>query len=594
MKDNKSGIKTEETPKLHNRVTVQVAGMNIIILITFALIIGLTLLSSKSMVEMMGSISDMQRTMLKQEATLKHDLDSIETTVTTIMVMANFQQGGLDEQEEILHTLHAELQENLAMLRSGASALQNNEALTVLDQMDQYAASLIEDTSIIASGFVSGDQDSAWAVLGGGYSDEVAKMRDGISELEVLVDGSLDVMVIYINSLFDSITVGSCIGATIVIAFIILNFLVTFLTVSRSITKISGEMSQIISAIKEGRGNLTARIQTKAKNELMYIVNGFNEFISTQQSIMKEVKNGTVVLTESSNDMMFRIQKTNENVTSTSAALQELAASMESVAGTAEIINDKVSDVRTAADVISEGAAEGRKRATEIQNEAILIRQNATQKKQDAGAKMQELSVVLEQSIKESEQVKQINELTSNILSIASQTNLLALNASIEAARAGEAGRGFAVVAGEINQLASDSRDTAGSIQEISIQVTQAVKTLSDNAMDVLDFINNTVLADYDVYVETGNKYEETASVIENMLKGFADQVEDLNRIMGEMESSVVSITNAVEESSSAINLSATNSADIVEEIQGIGDAMERNNNVTGQLSASTQRFVQI
>ena len=205
---------------------------------------------------------------------------------------------------------------------------------------------------------------------------------------------------------------------------------------------------------------------------------------------------------------------------------------------------------------------------------------------------MQELSVILEQSIKDSEQVKQINELTNDILSIASQTNLLALNASIEAARAGEAGRGFAVVADEINELASNSRDTAGSIQEISIQVTQAVKALSDNAMDVLDFINHTVLADYDVFEETGNKYENTASVIEKMLLGFADQVDDLNRIMGEMENSVVSITTAVEESSSAINLSAVNSTEIVEEIQGISDAMERNNDVTGQLSSSTQRFV--
>ncbi|MCR4675569.1 MAG: hypothetical protein K5675_11190, partial [Lachnospiraceae bacterium] len=60
------------------------------------------------------------------------------------------------------------------------------------------------------------------------------------------------------------------------------------------------------------------------------------------------------------------------------------------------------------------------------------------------------------------------------------------------------------------------------------------------------------------------------------------------------METAVSSITVSVEESSSAINMSAANSTEIVEEIQGIGDAMERNNDVTGQLSASTERFVQL
>nr|MCR5547087.1 methyl-accepting chemotaxis protein [Lachnospiraceae bacterium] len=229
-----------------------------------------------------------------------------------------------------------------------------------------------------------------------------------------------------------------------------------------------------------------------------------------------------------------------------------------------------------------------------IQKEAVQIKEDATQKKENTGAKMQELSTVLAQSVKDSEQVKQINDLTNDILDIASQTNLLALNASIEAARAGEAGKGFAVVADEISALAANSRDTAGNIQEISNSVTQAVKTLSDNAMEVLDFINEVVLGDYDSFVETGDKYEDTAEIIEAMLADFVDKADNLNVIMEEMETAVSSITVSVEESSSAINMSAANSTEIVEEIQGIGDAMERNNDVTGQLSASTERFVQL
>lgn len=57
--------------------------------------------------------------------------------------------------------------------------------------------------------------------------------------------------------------------------------------------------------------------------------------------------------------------------------------------------------------------------------------------------------------------LKELVQNNDEVVSIASQTNLLALNASIEAARAGEAGRGFAVVADEINNLATESSDTA-------------------------------------------------------------------------------------------------------------------------------------
>lgn len=270
--------------------------MNIIILTAFVLTIGITLFSVRLMVDMMGSINSLQRTMLKQEATLKQDLDSIESTVSKLIIMVTLEQDGIEEQIKVMHTLHAELQENLSMLYSEVSDIQNQEALAILHQMDHYTLSLIENTSTIADGFAFGDQDSAWAALSGGYSEEIAKMRDSISELEALIDSSLDGMTMYISSQFTNISIASSAGGGVVIAFIIMNFLVTFLTVSRLITKISGEINQIISDIKDGKGNLTARIQTVAKNELMYLVNGFNEFINTLQNIMKEVKDGTVVL----------------------------------------------------------------------------------------------------------------------------------------------------------------------------------------------------------------------------------------------------------------------------------------------------------
>lgn len=69
----------------------------------------------------------------------------------------------------------------------------------------------------------------------------------------------------------------------------------------------------------------------------------------------------------------------------------------------------------------------------------------------------------------------ELGQNNEEVVSIASQTNLLALNASIEAARAGEAGRGFAVVAGEINHLATNSRDTATKSNQSQEKIQESI-----------------------------------------------------------------------------------------------------------------------
>ncbi len=375
-----------------------------------------------------------------------------------------------------------------------------------------------------------------------------------------------------------------------IIAFLFWNYR----QVGRKVNQMAEEINDIISDITNHKGDLTVRINTKTSSELVHIKDGFNLFIETLQIVLKDVKDGTISLTSSSEDMTNQIRLASDNITNTSAALEELSASMQNVAETAQIMNRNLEDVKTATNNINDGVEDGTAKAEEIRAEAIEIKNEAENKKNNTGSKMEALSAVLEQSVRDSEKVSQISELTNVILDIAAQTNLLALNASIEAARAGEAGKGFAVVAGEISSLAENSRQTAGNIQNISSEVTAAVKSLADNAMQVLDFINTTVLGDYDAFVDTGERYEETAKIINEMLDGISAQTNSLSMIMNEMGNSVLSISESVDQATDAIGQSAENAQDIVDEISGISSSMDITSEVTEKLNSSTKQFVNI
>ena len=460
-----------------------------------------------------------------------------------------------------------------------------------VDNLRASAEALVAAAGAMENFIISGDFNGAIGCVSGDYGTSLGATYDALDSIDEGLNSLSDGFGAYLDGYIAEVFLKGYIVMALVVALIILSFVLSFVRINKTILGISYELQAIINNINKGKGDLTARINTKTKTELALISDCINQFLGTLQGVIRDVKDGATVLTSSADSVIVKIQSASDNVTNTSAAMEELAASMENVATTTGDLHDRLSLVKEATDAIDEEARAGSEKANEIKAEADSIKREANAKKENTGTKMEELSKVLEESVKESEQVNQIGDLTNEILDIASQTNLLALNASIEAARAGEAGKGFAVVADEISTLAANSRDTAGNIQEISAKVTTAVKTLSDNAVQVIDFINQNVLADYDAFVDTGAKYENTATMIDEMLATFTEKANNLNGVMAEMADRIESISNSVNESSNAISMSATATTEIVGEIQGINDAMDQNNDVTKQLNASTQKF---
>ncbi|WP_022853382.1 methyl-accepting chemotaxis protein [Thermodesulfatator atlanticus] len=107
---------------------------------------------------------------------------------------------------------------------------------------------------------------------------------------------------------------------------------------------------------------------------------------------------------------------------------------------------------------------------------------------------------------------EKIGEVSKLIGTIADQTNLLALNASIEAARAGEAGKGFAVVANEVKELAKQTGDSVEEIDRIVYELQNHVKMVSEAIENTRETMDQIVEAAASV---AASIEEQTATVAE-------------------------------------------------------------------------------
>ncbi len=581
-----------------------VTGMNVISYVALLLLFILTIVSVIAQMNNMSSTAQDSAELIEG---LMDDIRVFEVDMRIIdndgFAMAAMYDtikglGQLETKIPEMKNCLTEMDEAVEGMVSGFTAISGFSGNTVgLDAANKikelYTPYRDEYVRVIEAG-EKGDVDTIVAVVYGEASGNLEGLKEQLSIMDEEIKKGQSESKAKVAANTSSALALVNIVTLIYIAAIAISLFINYRTVGKKVNSIAAEINNIIDDINHDKGDLTVRLQTETSSELVNVKNGFNHFIETLQGVLKEVKDGTVVLTESSDNMTRQIHLASDNITNTSAALEELSASMQNVSETAGTIDQRLNEVRNATNNINSGVNEGVSKAEEIRNEAVDIKNDAQSKKDNTGNKMETLSQVLEQSVKDSEKVAQISELTNVILDIASQTNLLALNASIEAARAGEAGKGFAVVAEEISSLAENSRQTAGNIQIISNEVTTAVKSLADNAMHVLDFINSTVLSDYDSFVDTGEKYESTASFINDVLDHISDQTKQLNAIMNEMTEAVSSITDSVHQSSDAINQSAGNSQDIVDEITGISTAMDTNNDVTDRLNTSTKKFVNI
>lgn len=417
--------------------------------------------------------------------------------------------------------------------------------------------------------------------------EAVIGANEELTDLTTDIDYLLERIDIKIEGtyIFDIILVALAIAITIIAIIISMHMIVA------PTKKVCKTLQEIVDGIQNNEGDLTTRINVKTNDEIGQIAIGVNSFIEVLQKHMSAMRDDSETMMASAEKIMNQVDASNENITSVSSATQELAASMQEVSATIQQIADGSASVLQNAEDISKDADSQAATIAEIKSRVDVMRTNVLHNKKATTDVIENIENVLEVSVKESRSVGKIQELTNDILSIAGQTNLLALNASIEAARAGEAGKGFAVVAEEIRILADNCQQTANSIQDISNVVIAAVGQLSNNASELLTFVNNNVMKDYDSFAEIANQYYQDTDTMNGMLTSFATEASQMASTMNSMNSGINDIAVTMDESARAVSTVAADASNLVSAIMDIQTETAKNKEISDDIAAQVGCF---
>lgn len=461
---------------------------------------------------------------------------------------------------------------------------------------------------IICENYTSLDKEcgNVMAYSAAGKNEEAYKTANGsIAKYSNNIEKAISSMREHVNSVtqeerksLESTYRASVVTCTFTIAISIIALLfVVFAVVTmviKPLLRTQKEINGIIVNIDNKKGDLTQRVTPINNAEVDAVGKGINVFMTKLQAIFKAVVTNSARMERVVDDVRQSVQTSNSSVSDLSALTEELSATMQDISENASVINTNTDNVAKEVELIAEKTDELTGYTKDMKAHAQSMESVARTNMESTDRKVSEILEVLQKAIEDSNSVKQVNSLTNDILNIASQTNLLALNASIEAARAGEAGRGFAVVASEISQLAAASQEAANNIQRINAVVTNSVTNLSDNANGLVSYINDSILPEFERFVESGVEYNDKASFIEGTMTDFKEKTDSLKQSMLEISSSINTISHAINEGVNGVVSAADSTQLIVEDMDNISHKMDENYEIADSLKKETSIFIKL
>ncbi len=364
---------------------------------------------------------------------------------------------------------------------------------------------------------------------------------------------------------------------SVLVGFVLMIIMCVLLNVViRKLLKPMGVMKSFIREKVIGEEN--CRAHKSEVEEISYLLHELEErFIA----VIHQTKTESDTIHVKMQDANTKVASMSGNIMEISATMEETGANVDTQTSNIQTISSTCSDAADTAGKLSEDVQEISDRAQDVMGKVAQIVPELIQGKENAIKMAKDSRVRLQKAIEGTKVIEQIEQVSAAIQAIASQTNLLALNASIEAARAGEQGKGFAVVAEEIKGLSEETANEINKVNDLTTKVLTSVRELSEESDNILVFIDQTVMQDYDRfgamaenYREDAGYYVEVSDELESNVDEFNSSIQNINEIIAQITSAQTELSEAMASVNENLQLITSSSENVSKETRGVLDSI--------------------
>lgn len=124
--------------------------------------------------------------------------------------------------------------------------------------------------------------------------------------------------------------------------------------------------------------------------------------------------------------------------------------------------------------------------------------------------------------------------------------------------------------------------------------VIHAVNNLSENANDLVTYINTSILSEFKNFAKGGTEYREKANHIEGAVGEFTQRMDRLQHTIEEIAGSIDLIAHSIEEGEKGVSSAADSTQTLLEDMESITQHMDDNQEIAVSLKQETEIFTKL